>query len=58
MQPQELLDLLNQAGLDDEAKKELLSECLAALEPKDPEALKKAEDEEKDQAGQLFGVEL
>ena len=58
MNSQELLDLLNQAGLDDEAKKELLSECLAALEPKDPEALKKAEEEEQKKAGQLLGIEL
>lgn len=58
MNSQELLDLLNQAGLDDEAKKELLSECLAALEPKDPEALNKAEEEEQKKAGQLLGVEL
>lgn len=58
MDSEKLLAMLNEAGLDDEAKKELLSECIAALEPKDPEALNKAQKEEKDKAGELLGIEI
>lgn len=54
MTPEELVNLLHEQGLDDEAVKELLSEALASLEP-EPE---NAPDEEKAQAEELLGVDL
>lgn len=52
MKPEELLQNLREAGMDDEAIKELLSETIAALEPQpQPE-------EEKQEASKLLGVEL
>lgn len=56
MNQEELLKMLRDNGLDDEAIKELLTEALAALEPKNPEALEEAE--EKNKASELLGIEL
>ena len=54
MTPDELVDLLHQQGLDDDAVKKLLSEALASLEPEDD----LVEDDEKGQAEKLLGVDL
>ena len=51
MKPEELLQMLRDAEMDDEAIKALLGEALAALEPKEepvePAAEPEAEDEDK-----------
>lgn len=53
MTPDDLLNMLHEQGLDDDAIKELLSEALAGLEPEpEPEADEKAKAEE------MLGVEL
>lgn len=52
MTPDDLLNLLHEQGLDDDAIKELLSEALAGLEPAP------AEEDEKAQAQELLGVDL
>lgn len=59
MQPEELLQMLRDAGMEDEAIKGLLSEAIAALEPApaegEPDAGVPAEGEE-EKMSRVFGV--
>lgn len=57
MNVEQLLGMLREANLDDEAIKNLLSEAIASLEGAAEES-PVAEDEEKEAAGKLLGVEL
>jgi len=62
MKVEELLKMLRDAGMEDEAIKAFLSEALASLEGSaEDEAKKQAEEAEKaerDEASRLLGVEL
>ena len=58
MSPEELLKMLKDGGLDDEAIKKLLSDALASLEGPAEDAAKEEEAAEKAEASELLGVEL
>ena len=62
MSPEELLKMLKDGGLDDEAIKKLLSDALASLEgPAEgaaEEEAQKAEEAERAEASDLLGVSL
>lgn len=56
MTPEELLKILHDGGLDDEAIKTLLSDTIASLEG--PAEEEHHEEDEKAEAGRLLGVTL
>ena len=59
MSPEELLKMLRDGGLDDEAVKKLLSDALASLEgPAEEQPMEQNEDAERAEAGKLLGVAL
>lgn len=58
MKPEELLKMLRDAQMDDEAIKALLSETMASLEGPAEEAPAAKEADERAEAGKLLGVSL
>lgn len=59
MQVEELLKILKDGGMDDEAIKALLSDALASLEgPAEEKVEEMDEDKEKEEAGRYLGVDL
>lgn len=58
MQVEELLKLLRDAQMDDEAIKALLSEAMASLEGSAEDQPVAKEDAEREEAGKLLGVSL
>ena len=59
MNPEDLLKLLHDGGLDDEAVKTLLSDTLASLEgPAEKKVEEDEENKEKEAASKLLGVTL
>ena len=59
MTVEQLLQMLREAQMDDEAIKALLSDAMASLEgPAEEHPAAQPEDEEKAEAGRLLGVTL
>ena len=58
MSKEELLKMLRDAGLDDEAVKALLHDALADLEAAPAEAEEEAEKDDAEAAAKLLGVEF
>lgn len=55
MKVEELLKMLADAGLEQAEIKDLLTKALASMPAEEPEV---NEDEEKEKAGKLFGIDL
>lgn len=58
MKPEDLVKLLKDGGLDDEAIKKLLKDVLASLDESLGEEEHEVEEHEKEEAGKLLGVTL
>lgn len=58
MNPEDLLKMLRDNGLQDDVIQKLLSDSLASLQGPAEEEMQENEDEEKEAAGKLLGVSL